>query len=86
MVGRNFELFRVAKVARMVDTDEGCARCHTVGVSLYENAAKPGEMLCFPCLSNDNPSQVNRYPGWREREQRHEQRAQVARQNFRLTT
>jgi len=85
MVGIDLQQLRLPKVAWMVDTDEGCARCHTVGVSLYENAAKPGEMLCFPCLSNDNPSQVDRYPGWREREQRHEQRAKVARQNFRLT-
>jgi hypothetical protein len=68
----------------MVNTDDGCARCGKSGVALYENAAKPGQMLDFPCLLEANPRQVARYPGWREREQRHEQRAQVARNNFHL--
>jgi len=69
----------------MINTDDACGRCDKVGVALYENAAKPGQMLCFPCLLVENPRQVASYPGWREREWRHEQRSQVAGVNFRLT-
>ena len=68
----------------MVSHDDGCAKCGKIGVALYEDAAKPGQLLCFPCLSTANPRQVARYPGWREREQQHEARAEVARNNFRL--
>ena len=64
--------------------EDGCGRCHKTGVPLYENSTAPGEMLDFPCLLIVNPRQVARYPGWREREQRREQRAQIARENFRL--
>lgn len=68
----------------MLITD-GCAKCRTLSGALYENAAKPGQLLCFPCLDAVNPRQVDRYPGWRERERRHEQRAAQARQNFQLS-
>jgi len=68
----------------MVSTHDGCATCGKPGTALYENAAKPGQMLSFPCLLAANPRQVASYPGWREREQRHDARVQVARNNFRL--
>jgi hypothetical protein len=68
----------------MATIDDACGRCGKPGVALYENAAKPGQMLCFPCLTITNPHQVACYPGWPEREQRHDRRAQVARVNFRL--
>ena len=49
-------------------TDDSCARCGKSGVALYENAARAGQMLDFPCLLEANPRQVARYRGWRERE------------------
>jgi hypothetical protein len=51
-----------------VNTGDACAQCGKSGVALYENAARAGQMLDFPCLLEANPRQVARYRGWRERE------------------
>lgn len=60
-----------------------CTKCKKESGSLYGNpkAAKP-EYLCFDCLDEIAPEYVNKYPGWREREQTKRHRAELARKNF----
>lgn len=62
-------------------TDERCAKCGA-GFPLYENPKRHGEFLCFECLDRAAPEFVSRYPGWRERENARQRKAQQARENF----
>lgn len=57
-----------------------CYACNREVSGTYYDPAKAA-YVCFACLSAD---EIDRYPGWREREALKLERAERARQNFGL--
>ena len=63
---------------------DSCAQCHTLAHSgLYATPTSTPRYLCFDCLDRLYPQVIDRYDGWRDREDLHAKRAKIARASHR---